>query len=260
LDHPNLVPVYEAGEEGPVSFIVSAYCPGITLAEWLKKQTDPVPVQDAAALIATLARAVQHAHERGVLHRDLKPANVLLQMENGEWRMENEGRPASAFSILHSPFSIPKITDFGLAKEMAGDPSDADSPGPTRTGAILGTPCYMAPEQAGGKSKEVTPAADVYALGAILYELLTSRPPFRGETDLDTLLQVRLEDPIPPSRLRPRVPRDLETICLKCLQKEPAKRYRSAAAFAEDLQRFLAGESILARPVGKIERARRWPR
>src|SRR5439155_1910122 len=184
-----------------------------------------------------LARAMHSAHERGVIHRDLTPANVLLMADG-----------------------TPKITDFGLAKIFVGE-RGVSSPGyQTQSGAILGTPSYMPPEQAAGKTKETGPAGDVYALGAILYELLTGRPPFRAETPLETLRQVLSEEPVPPSRLQPGLPRDLVTVCLKCLQKEPHKRYPSALALAEDLGRFLDGKSIQARRAGLPERGWRWCR
>jgi WD40 repeat protein len=234
LDHPNLVPVYEVGEEGPICYIASGYCPGITLSAWLKQRTEPVPYRQAAQVMATLAEAVAHAHERGVVHRDLKPGNVLLQ----------------------SSGLIPKITDFGLAKLAEGNGADVSQ---TQTGAILGTPSYMAPEQAGAK-KEIGPAADIYALGAILYELLTGRPPFVADSTLEMLVLVRNQEPLAPSRLRPKLPRDLETICLKCLQKEPGRRYSSARALANDLRHYLAGEPIQARPVGTVERWMKWTR
>jgi WD40 repeat protein len=231
LEHPHLVPVYEVGEAGAACFLVSAYCPGSNLAQWLRQRTEPVPFAQAASLLATVAEAVQHAHDRGVIHRDLKPSNILL---------DTEGQP--------------HVTDFGLARFLDGLAEDEPGRYPTRTGIIVGTAPYMAPEQAGGKSRLVGPAADVYGLGAILYELLTGRAPFQGESELDTLQQVQSADPVPPSRLRLRCPRDLEVICLKCLEKDPGRRYASAGALAEDLRRFLAGEPIRARPVGTAER------
>jgi tetratricopeptide (TPR) repeat protein len=246
LDHPNVVPVYEAGEVGPGCYIAAAFCPGVTLAAWLRGQTEPVPWRTAALLVAALADGVEHAHCRGVLHRDLKPANVMLSP------LPETGGGAPAKEGLNF---VPKILDFGLAK-MVGRAEDDQ----TQTGAILGTPCYMAPEQAGGKSRQVGPAADVYALGTILYEVLTGRPPFQGDSTVDTLLLVRGQEPLPPSRLRPRLPRDLETICLACLHKEPGRRYPSAAALAEDLRRFLAGEPIKARPTPLWERGLMWAR
>jgi tetratricopeptide (TPR) repeat protein len=252
LDHPHIVPVYDAGEVGPISFIASAYCPGITLAQWLRERAEPVSWDEASALVATLADAVQHAHSRGVLHRDLKPANVLMQ--NAECRMQI-ANSALKSEISNLQSAIAKIADFGLAKIVTGAPASA-----TQSGAVVGTPSYMAPEQARGESKNISTAADVYGLGAILYELLTGRPPFQADTALDTLVQVMHEEPVPPRRLRPRLPRDLETICLKCLQREPEQRYASAAALADDLRRYLAKEPVLARPVRSGERLWRWCR
>jgi serine/threonine protein kinase/tetratricopeptide (TPR) repeat protein len=266
LDHPHIVPVFDAGEVGPISFIASAYCPGITLAQWLRERAEPVSWDEAAALVATLADAVQHAHSRGVLHRDLKPANVLLQtdQEKGRPGEGEEGRRGDKGTTELSPSRllpvslsglVPKIADFGLAKIVTGTPATA-----TRSGAVVGTPSYMAPEQARGESKSISTAADVYGLGAILYELLTGRPPFEAGTALETLLQVMNAEPVPPRRLRPKLPRDLETVCFKCLQKEPGRRYASAVALADDLHHFLAREPVLARPVGTGERLWRWCR
>jgi WD40 repeat protein len=224
------VQIHEVGERDGLPYFSLELVEGGSLADRL--DGTPWAARPAAELVAALARAMQYAHSRGVIHRDLKPANVLL-------------------TTLQA---APKITDFGLAKQLDS------AVGRTRTGAILGTPSYMAPEQAGGPRKEVGPPADVYALGAILYELLTGRPPFRAETPLDTILQVLDTEPVPPSRLQPTVARDLETICLKCLQKEPRRRYASAGELADDLQRFLDDRPILARPTSAWERLAKWAR
>ncbi|HYT88518.1 MAG TPA: serine/threonine-protein kinase [Gemmataceae bacterium] len=226
LQHPNIVQVYEVGEHQGRPYLVLEFVGRGNLAEQL--DGTPLPPRRAAELVLALARAMAHAHERGVLHRDLKPANVLLA-EDG----------------------TPKIADFGLAKRL-----DADR-GQTRTGEILGTPSYMAPEQAEGRVRDLGPATDIYALGAILYELLTGRPPFKGASMLDTLEQVRTHEPVAPTALQPTVPGDLETICLKCLQKEATHRYPSAEALARDLQCFLAGEPISARSLTGLERLTR---
>jgi WD40 repeat protein len=229
LQHPNIVQVHEIGDHNGQPFFSLEFVAGGSLAQML--DGTPLPPQDAARLVETLARAMDCAHQRHIVHRDLKPANVLLT-EDG----------------------IPKIADFGLAKQLQGPSTN------TQTGAIVGTPSYMAPEQATGSGKDVGPEADVYALGAILYELLTGRPPFKAAAPLETLFQVAVDDPVPPTRLQPKTPRDLETICLRCLQKQPHKRYRTAVALAEDLRRFHANEPILARPVGAVERGIKWVR
>jgi WD40 repeat protein/serine/threonine protein kinase len=258
LSHPHIVPVFEASEAGPFCFLVAAYCPGGSLAAWLADRKQHLPVRTAASLTAALAGAVQHAHERGVLHRDLKPANVLLEPLSG-----GEGASWDGF-----PFR-PRVCDFGLAKffQAAEDEAEVSSggaagaePRPTGTLTLMGTPSYMAPEQAEGYRDAIGPATDVYGLGAILYELLTGRPPFDGDSTLGTLRRVAAEEPVPPRRLRPEVPRDLEAICLKCLEKAPARRYASAGALAEDLQHFLQGQPTRARPVKPWSRAAKWCR
>jgi WD40 repeat protein/tRNA A-37 threonylcarbamoyl transferase component Bud32 len=248
LRHPHIVQIYDVGEQGGLPYFSLEFVEGGTLDGRL----DGTPWQGprAAELVETLARAVQAAHDRGIVHRDLKPANVLLDVGQAF----QPDTPQAKDVRLESLTYVPKITDFGLAKRL-----DRDS-GQTRTGTIMGTPSYMAPEQAAGKKDTVGPAADVYALGAILYELLTGRPPFRAATPLDTVLQVISEEPVPPSQLNSKVPRDLETVCLKCLQKEPARRYASALELADDLRRFGKGEPIRARPVGRVERLGRWCR
>jgi eukaryotic-like serine/threonine-protein kinase len=247
LEHLNIVRIHEVGRADGVPFLSLEFVAGGSLSRCLDRS--PLPARAAAELTGTVARAVHHAHECGVIHRDLKPANILLQLTNDQGSMiKQEGQPADLV-IGNWSLVIPKVTDFGLAKRLDGPPSQ------TRTGVVLGTPSYMAPEQAQGQSKAVGPAADVWALGAILYECLTGRPPFRAVTPMDTLLQVIQDDPVPPARLQPTCPRDLETICLKCLQKDPHRRYASAEELADDLRRFLNGEPIRARPTGVWERS-----
>jgi hypothetical protein len=272
LQHPNIVAVYEVGEHHGLPFLALEYCSGggldrklharsptpspeagglldvlaralqaaqqrglvrsdVKAADVLRAEAaTPLPAAEAAALVEVLARAMHYAHQKGVLHRDLKPANVLLA-EDG----------------------TPKITDFGLARKV-------DDAHQTASGAILGTPSYMAPEQAAGKSKDIGPVSDVWALGAVLYECLTARPPFRAATSLDTILQVLADEPPPLRQVRPELPRDLETICHKCLQKEPGRRYGTALALAEDLRHFRTGEPIAARAIGTWGRLGRWCR
>jgi len=250
LQHAHIVQIHEIGEHAGLPFFSLEYVDGGSLAG--KLDGTPWTAPEAAHIVETLARAIHAAHQRGIVHRDLKPANILLQIADLRLQIENPAVPQSAISDLQS--AIPKITDFGLAKRL-----DVDS-GQTQTGVVMGTPSYMAPEQAGGNSKHLGPGADIYSLGAVLYELVAGRPPFKAATTLDTVLQVLSDEPLPPSRLNSKLPRDLETICLKCLQKEPRKRYATALALAEDLRRFQADEPILARPVGRVERAWRWCR
>ncbi len=219
LDHPGIVPIFEVGQHESQHYFSMGFVEGQSLAGRLAG--GPLPPRQAAELIRRVSDAIEYAHQHGVIHRDLKPANILLDAQGN-----------------------PRVTDFGLAKKVQGDS------GLTGSGQIMGTPSYMPPEQAGGKRGDVGPAADVYALGATLYALLIGRPPFQAATAMDTVIQVLSEEAVPPRRLNAAIPLDLETICLKCLEKEPARRYASAAALGAELGRFLSGEPILARPVG----------
>ncbi|RLS30011.1 MAG: serine/threonine protein kinase, partial [Planctomycetota bacterium] len=229
LQHPNIVQIYEVGESDSLPHFSLEYVDGAPLDKALAGK--PQVPKDAARLLETLSHAMHFAHQHGIVHRDLKPANILVSSEG-----------------------VPKITDFGLAKQLEGDSSQ------TKEGALMGTPSYMAPEQARGEFKDLGPAADVYSLGAMLYEMLVGRPPFLGATPFETIFQVIKEEPVPPSRLIPKLPQDIETICLKCLQKEPSKRYATAELLAEDCRRFVSGEPILSRPISPVERLWRWCR
>jgi hypothetical protein len=226
LDHPNILPIYEVGEHEGQQYFSMKLIDGGSLADAIKAKS--LSERQGVELLAKVCRAVQFAHQRGILHRDLKPANILLEQAG-----------------------TPYVTDFGLAKKVEGDSAL------TQTGAIVGTPSYMAPEQARAE-KSLSTAVDVYAIGAILYEFLTGRPPFQAPTTLDTIMQVLEQEPKPPHTLNPKIGRDLETICLKCLEKEPGRRYASAAELAQDLDRFLEGDAVKARPLGERESAVRW--
>lgn len=245
LSHPNIVAVHETGEDPPVLYIASEYCPDGNLSQWLHALENPPSVRWAARLVADVADALAHAHDRGILHRDLKPGNILLQK-----------RPTSFHELAEVdrlPF-VPKVADFGLAK-IIGESGDT-----TQSGMLIGTPRYMAPEQALGRLKEVGAWTDVYSMGVLLYELLTGRPPFQGETDLDTLRQLQEKDPPSLKMFRPGVPRDLEAVCLKCLEKDSKRRYATARDLAADLRQFLGGRVVQARLPGWIERGVKWVR
>ncbi len=241
LDHPHIVRVHDFGEHGGRPYISMEFVDGGSLASRLAAR--PLEVVEAARLVETLARAMQHAHDRGVIHRDLKPANVLLSSDGREASEEAEPLPSLA---------VPKIADFGLAKRL-----DEDL-GLTVSDVVMGTASYMAPEQACGRSHNVGPATDIYALGAILYEALTGRPPFRAATREITLLQVQCDEPVRPALLRPALSEEMEAVCLKCLEKEPARRYPDGRALAEDLGRFQAGEPTTIRPLSEWEQQVRW--
>jgi WD40 repeat protein len=242
LDHPNIVPVLDAGTDGMLPYIATQYCPGSSLARWLKEHAAALSPQHSAALVMALAHGVDHAHRRGVLHRDIKPSNILMV-------------PAEAADHAHDVNGfVPRLTDFGLAKltDAAGDM--------TQTGAMLGTIRYMSPEQAMGRTKAIGPRSDVYSLGAVLYELLQGKAPFADYSDLEVLQKIETDEPSRLLSTRGRIPADLQTICQRCLEKDPARRYPSAQALADDLERFLAGRPILAKAVTRRERAAKWVR
>jgi serine/threonine-protein kinase len=270
LQHPNIVQIYEVGEQNGLPYFSLEFVNAGSLAQFLQGNQQPSNL--SAQFVLDLARAMHYAHKRGIVHRDLKPANILLQLDesqilkNGQMteprrpreaergEREREAQPRVDTAIFRDlPSYVPKITDFGLAKHMGGED------GLARPGPIVGTPSYMAPEQAHQHSDAVIgPQADVYALGAILYEMVTGRPPFLGTTAEETAQQVLSFEPVPPTQLQPKIPRDLETICLVCLQKDPVLRYSSAEALAEDLRRFLGNEPILARRTALPERVVKW--
>jgi serine/threonine-protein kinase len=235
LQHANITQIHEIGEHEGQPFLSLEYVEGGTLANKLARNR-PTP-RLAAQLVEVLARAMHVAHQRGIIHRDLKPSNVLLTKDGQA-----------------------KISDFGLAKWTHRESASSLTGAVTNTGDILGTPSYMAPEQAGGLVRQMGPATDIYALGVILYEMLTGKPPFQAQSALQALQRVMTEEPVPPTRLQPGVPRDLETICLTCLEKKPVRRYASAEALADDLRSFLAGDAIQARPATALERLGRWAR
>jgi serine/threonine-protein kinase len=255
LQHPGIVQIYEIGDHDGLPYLALEYCAGGSLERRLN--ATPIPPRVAAELIEQLARAIHAAHQQGVVHRDLKPANILLspittKESRGEGTRPSDEKSDEALNSVRS-LGLPKIADFGLAK-LTGEA------GQTRTGAVMGTPSYMAPEQAGGPGGNIGPASDTYALGAILYELLTGRPPFKAATPLDTIVQLISEDPVPPSRLQSRTPHDLEVICLHCLRKDPGQRYASAVELAQDLRRFLENQPVKARPASLVEKAAKWTR
>ncbi|MBY0587906.1 serine/threonine-protein kinase [bacterium] len=243
LDHPNIVPVFEAGNWEGIAFIASSYIDGPTLSDLLLEQRnaqDSMPIKEAVNIVLAVARGLAHAHSRGLVHRDVKPSNILLE------RSEHQSEPW-----------VPKLTDFGLAKLVEGETEL------TNSGSLVGTIQYMSPEQASGSVRDIGPGSDVFSLGAVLYELLTGRPPFAGGNDLETRSQILMDEPMSPSSLRPQLPGDIEAVCLKCLEKKPRHRYADARELVEDLQRFLSGQPVHARTISKFERfgrtLRRYP-
>ena len=227
LQHDNIVAVHEVGEHEGRHYFSMDFVEGRSLAEVVRES--PLSPRQAASYLLPVAEAIDYAHRQGTLHRDLKPSNILI-----------------------GPTDKPVVTDFGLAKRVEHDS------GLTQSGDVVGSPSYMPPEQAAGRSQELSPASDVYSLGATLYELVTGRPPFRAETPASTLLQVLNAEPVSPRLLNPALDRDLETICLKCLEKEPRRRYQTTGELAEELRRFLAGEPIRSRPISRMGKFWRW--
>jgi hypothetical protein len=247
LQHPNVVPIYDIGQLQGHPYFTMEYIAGPSLADMLDGR--PQDVAASARLVEVLARAVDAVHQCGIIHRDIKPANILFQTTE---HTEDTERRLSVSSVCSVVSWIPKISDFGLAKDLTS-PHRV-----TQAGVIMGTPCYMAPEQVRNREGSIGPAADTYALGSMLYELLTGRPPFDAALAIEIIAQLLHEEPLSPARLRPRLPADIVTICLKCLEKSPRRRYANACDLAEDLRRFQAHEPIKARPVGPVGRAYRW--
>ncbi|MCY3020241.1 MAG: SUMF1/EgtB/PvdO family nonheme iron enzyme [Planctomycetota bacterium] len=253
LRHPNIVPVHDFGVEAGQQYLVMDLVDGVMLADALRQRQ--FTYREKALLLEKVARAVQYAHEQGVVHRDLKPSNIMLEAKGGGSSSTLGAAPASQPQpASDSQEHTPLVMDFGLAKDIARDSSLSQS------GQVMGTPAYMPPEQAEGRVRDIGPRSDVYSLGAILYEMLTGRVPFTGENAMQVLRATCHEDPVSPRRITPGVPRDLETVCLKCLEKEPTKRYESAQALADDLARWLRNEPIVVRPASATERLTKWVR